>query len=103
MIASRRKELGLSQQELGRRAGLRREKISGIECQRVDMSLDELNRLLDALGLRIVVEKHEVIARTDGGEPKKPNSHGQRPELFEMASFIDGSRAKVIDWGKTPK
>lgn len=33
MIASRRKELGLSQQELGRRAGLRREKSAGLNAK----------------------------------------------------------------------
>ena len=103
LLASRRRELGLSQLELAQRAGLRREKLNRIESQRADIGLDELYRLFDVLGLRISVDKKPAAKENVQNQVAKPNSHGLMPNDFEKASFVDGSRARVVDWGKAPK
>ena len=103
LLSSRRRELGLSQQELAQRAGLRREKVNRIESQKADVGLDELNRLLDVLGLQISVEKKPVAKRIVVSEAAAQNSHGLMPDDFEKASFVDGSRARIINRGKVPK
>ena len=97
LLASRRRELGLSQQELADRVGMRREKVNRIESQRIEIGLGEISRLLDVVGLVISVEKKL------GAKQARSNSHGLAPRDFESASFFDGSKAKVIDWGKTPR
>lgn len=103
LLASRRREMGMSQQDLANRAGLRREKVNRIESQRADVGLDELCRLLDVLGLQISVGKKPAAKRFDESEVAKPDSHGLMPQNFAKASFVDGSRARVVDWGKAPK
>lgn len=99
LISSRRRALGLSQDALAARAGMRREKVNRIESQRIDVGLDELCRLLDAVGLEISVQ------RKSNAEPAAAvaNQHGLVPDEFDKASFIDGSRARIVDWGKIPR
>jgi transcriptional regulator with XRE-family HTH domain len=101
LLASRRRELGLSQQELADRVGMRREKVNRIESQRIEIGLGEISRLLDVVGLVISVEKKPGAKQSSS--KKALNSHGLEPGDFESASFFDGSRAKVIDWGKIPR
>lgn len=101
----------MSQQELAARAGLRREKVNRVESRGEDIGLDELCRLLDAVGLQLyVLEKEQggssshVSAPMDQVQSSLP--HSQRrlvPQDFHNASFIDGSRAKIVNWGKVPK
>ncbi len=96
LLASQRRRLGLSQQELAARAGLRREKVNRIESKAEDVSLEELCRLLDAVGLELVVQEKSAA----------PLSHAARqlaPREFDKASFIDGSKAKILSWGKVPR
>jgi len=96
LLASQRRRLGLSQQELAARAGLRREKVNRIESKAEDVSLEELSRLLDAVGLVLVVQEKSAA----------PLSHAARqlaPREFDKASFIDGSKAKILSWGKVPR
>lgn len=103
LLAARRRELGLSQQDLAQRAGLRREKVNRIESQRADVGLDELCRLLDVLGLQMSIDKKPADMRMVQRDVAKPDSHGLMPEDFAKASFVDGSLARVVDWGKAPK
>jgi len=102
LLSSRRRELGLSQQDLAQRAGLRREKVNRIESQKADVGLDELYRLLDVLGLQISVQR-KPAKRIVYSEVSKPDSHGLMPDDIAKASFVDGSRARIVDWGKVPK
>lgn len=102
-LAARRRELGLSQQELAERAGMRREKVNRIESQRIEIGLNELSRLLDVLGLEISIFRKSVANRAHSNQRAHVNSHGLAPEDFEKASFFDGSNAKVVDWGKAPR
>jgi len=97
VLASQRRRLGLSQQELAARAGLRREKVNRIESKAEDVSLEELSRLLDAVGL-------EFVVREKGEAASLPQSvRHLAPREFDKASFIDGSRAKILSWGKVPR
>jgi hypothetical protein len=49
------------------------------------------------------VGKKPAAKRFDESEVAKPDSHGLMPQNFAKASFVDGSRARVVDWGKAPK
>ncbi len=92
----------MSQQELAARAGLRREKINRIECKGEDVGVEDLCRLLDAVGLEL-----HVRAKGDAVSPSPPaDAPGARrlaPQAFHEASFIDGSKARIVDWGKVPR
>jgi len=105
MLASQRRRLGLSQQELAARAGLRREKVNRIESKAEDVSLEELCRLLDAVGLELVVrEKGEVLSSPASSAASLPQSARHlAPREFDKASFIDGAKAKILSWGKVPR
>jgi transcriptional regulator with XRE-family HTH domain len=98
LIAQRRKR-GISQRELAARAGLRREKLSRIESQAQNIGLDELCRLLDAAGLELQVRER------DPSRPQAAPAHPRAlaPREFDQAAFIDGSRAKILSWGKVPR
>jgi len=100
-IAARRKRLGLSQQQLALRAGLRREKVNRLESRGEDIALDGLCRLLDVLGLELQVgDKREPPAAR---KLNSPAAGYLVPKSFREVSFLDGSRAKVIRWGKLPR
>ena len=96
LLAAQRRRHGLSQQELAARAGLRREKVNRVESRGEDISIEEMSRLLDAVGLELVVREKSAA----------PLPHAA-PQLavrkFHKASFIDGSKAKILSWGKVPR
>lgn len=106
VLAARRRVLGLSQQELGLLAGLRREKINRIESQREDMSLIDLGRLLDAVGLTLVVTAKDGAAAPAGVLPSQipqaSNNHKLKPKRLSKATIADGAKAVIVSWGKVP-
>lgn len=104
-IASRRRRLGLSQQELASRAGLRREKVNRLESRGEDVGLDELCRLLDALGLELRVgDKREPAGAAAAGRRLESPAAGYLvPRKFREASFLDGAKARIVRWGKLPR
>jgi hypothetical protein len=60
-------------------------------------SLEELSRLLDAVGLELIVrEKGEAASLAQSVRHLAPRE-------FDNASFIDGSKAKILSWGKVPR
>jgi transcriptional regulator with XRE-family HTH domain len=97
----------MSQQELAARAGLRREKINRLESKGEDIGVDELCRLFDALGLELhVAKKGKAVspAALRAQSDFRSNSSSQlAPEEFHKAAFIDGAKARVLNWGKVPK
>ena len=100
MIASERRRLGLSQQELAAKAGLRREKVNRVESKQEDIGLEDVSRLLDALGLVLAVQrKDHAIAP---GLPAAAAPPRLVPPAFDKAAFIDGSKARILNWGKVP-
>ena len=102
ILASRRRSLGMSQLELAARAGLRREKLNRIESREQNIGIDELCRLLDVVGLELVVrEKGRAVEQ--GKSPSVPSGRRLVPQELHKASFIDGSRARILSWGKIPK
>ena len=112
ILASRRRQLGLSQQELASRAGLRREKINRVESKGEDVGVSELCRLLDAVGLELCVspkgeaESSSLPSASPRARRESPSSRfavKQVPQEFHKASFIDGSKAKILNWGKVPR
>jgi len=109
VLASRRRKLGMSQQELAARAGLRREKLNRIESKGENIGLDELCRVLDAVGLELHVREKEPPASRSAGQISRghpspsPSARRLAPKEFRKASFIDGSKAKILSWGKVPR
>ena len=100
LLASERRRLGLSQQQLAARAGLRREKVNRVESKGEDISLEELIRLLDAVGLELAIREKSQVP------PALSNSGAVRhlvPRSFEKAGLVDGSKVNVLRWGKIPK
>ena len=75
---------------------MRREKVNRVESRGEDISIEEMSRLLDAVGLELVVREKSAA----------PLPHAA-PQLavrkFHKASFIDGSKAKILSWGKVPR
>lgn len=108
MVAARRRMLGWSQLELAERAGLRREKVNRFESKGEDISFSDLCKVLDALGYEIVAApKHgnkEPIEHVEWRSSYIPPSEQNLvPQSFKQASLIDGSKARVIKWGKVPR
>lgn len=105
VLASHRRKLDMSQQELAARAGLRREKLNRIESRHQNIGFEELCRLLDAVGLELCVrERGEAKSFVESESPLR-SSRAPRlvPQDFHQASLIDGSKAKILSWGKVPK
>lgn len=103
LLASERRRLGLSQRELAAKAGLRREKINRVESKQEDIGLEEVSRLLDALGLVLVVQRRDgAIARSLAAAPVPLESRRLVPQAFDKAAFMDGSKARILSWGKVP-
>ncbi len=104
ILASERRRLCLSQQELAARAGLRREKVNRVESKQEDISFAEMSRLLDAVGLVLVAQKKgEAMPSSLPAAPDSNEARGLVPQEFDKASFIDGSKVKVLNWGKVPR
>jgi hypothetical protein len=85
---------------------LRREKVNRVESKGEDVSLEDLSRLLDAVGLELVVrEKSEAPSPSPASATASLSQSARHlaPQEFDKASFIDGSKAKILNWGKLPK
>lgn len=63
VIRSRRRGLGMTQQELCDRLGLRQPYLSGIENGRVQAQIGTILSLLDALGLSLVAEERRAAPK----------------------------------------
>lgn len=105
ILASQRRRLGLSQRELAVRVGMRREKVNRIESKGEDVSFEEMWRLLDAVGLELAIREKGEMFLPGSAAPAKLLGEGRvEPQQFSgEASFVDGSRAKILNWGKLLK
>ena len=103
VLASQRRRLGLSQQQLAARAGLRREKVNRVESKGDDISVEEMSRLLDAVGLELMVQEKRAAPAQSSALALSHSARLLAPRPVEEASFIDGSRAKILSWGKVPR
>jgi len=103
--------LGISQQKLAGLAGLRREKVCRLESKAEDIGLDDLCRLLDAVGLELVLSpkagksSKDPVERGSMRSLVSPAEAARRPapRSFARAAFIDGAKARVVNWGKIPR
>lgn len=94
----------MSQQELAAKAGLRREKLNRIESREQNIGIDELCRLLDVVGLELHVrEKGHAGEQGEYHAPPALSVRNLAPQEFHKASYIDGSKAKILSWGKIPR
>lgn len=84
---------------------MRREKVNRVESKGENISFEEMSRLLDAVGLVLVVhEKDKALAVSPALSAALPDdARHWVPREFDKASFIDGSKAKVLSWGKVPR
>ena len=103
ILASERRRLGMSQQELAARAGLRREKVNRLESKGEDVGLEELARLLDAVGMELAVCRKGQAPHLDLSSSLSEAKRDLVPQSFEKAAFVDGSKVRIISWGKLPK
>jgi transcriptional regulator with XRE-family HTH domain len=108
VVKARRRMLEMSQQALAERAGLRREKINRFESKGEDISFNDLCKVLDALGYEIIAApKHGKKESADDGKWRSsyipPAEQNLAPRSFKEAGLIDGSKARVINWGKVPR
>lgn len=105
-MAHRRKR-GISQRELAALSGLRREKVNRIENKAEDVGLEDLSRLLDALGLELVVREKAMADASQSSSPGRQDFSFYEKRLpardFRKAALIDGAKAKVVSWGRLPK
>lgn len=112
ILAAKRRALGLSQHQLALLAGLRREKVNRVESQHEDISLRDLGRLLDAVGLKLIVAVKDrddppsgvlqVSSRQAANSPQSPNHHKLKPTRISKAAIVDGAKAVIVSWGKAP-
>ncbi len=79
-------------------AGLRREKLNRVESRREDLGYDDMARLLDALGWELV-----AVRKSESAPDPAPDPRRLVPQSFRKAGFIDGAKAKIVDWGKIPR
>ena len=75
---------------------MRREKVNRVESKGEDISIEEMSRLLDAVGLELVVQEKSAA-------PLPQAARQLAPREFHKASFIDGAKAKILNWGKLPR
>ncbi len=79
----RRRELGLSQTELAARAGVSRQWLSAFESGKPGAELRLVIRLLDALGLQLMVDE---VTRGDRGRERSPGA-------VDLDALLDEHRA----------
>lgn len=96
--------LGLSQQELAALAGLRREKVNRFEGGMEDIFLSDLARLLRVLGLELRAAEYSPSSSGNDMVVERISDRQRQlvPAQLEEAAVLDGSKIKVIDWGRVP-
>lgn len=99
LIRARRRLLGLSQQELAALAGLRREKVNRFESGMEDIFLSDLARLLRVLGLELRAAEPDL---SGSGDAKSGGQRQLAPVPIGDGAILDGSKVKVLDWGRIP-
>ena len=82
---------------------MRREKVNRIESKGEDASFEEISRLLDAVGLVLLVQEKNAAPAPSSAPPLSHSSRPLAPRPVEEASFIDGSKSKILSWGEVPR
>ncbi len=82
-------ETGTTQSELSRLSGVRQPSISGFLSGRVDISDDQLDRLLCCMGFRLEVVRRPVIPELTRSERRSWQLHRRLSTLLNRKSFQD--------------
>lgn len=97
LLREARTRAGLSQQELGRRAGIAQSVVSVYEAGRRHPSLSTLGRLIDATGFELAVEVRPSRARLVGlSGPVGQRVRQQRWKILRTASAHGVSNLRVF-------
>ena len=90
-LRSLRKQRGLTQAELGKRLGIGQVRIAEIEARPGLVSVDQLVKLLAALGAGLVVRDHEGgSASSFAGPVRKPASSAPGPAGRKKPGAVSG-------------
>ena len=90
LIAESRLWMGLTQDELGRRAGTKQSRISELESLRGNVRFDTLDRVARELGLVITLERRHGFRLYATGEPRRTEIWiGDQTDLFQPATKGD--------------
>lgn len=82
-------ETGTTQSELSRLSGVRQPSISGFLSGRVDLSDDQLDRLLSCMGFRLEVIRRPVVPNLTRSERRSWQLHRRLSTLLNRESFED--------------
>lgn len=80
-------ETSTSQSHLSRLSGVRQPSISGFLSGRVDLSDDQLDRLLSCMGFRLEVVRRPVVPQLTRSERRSWQLHRQLSTLLNRQSF----------------
>ena len=82
-------ETSTTQSELSRLSGVRQPSISGFLSGRVDLSDDQLDRLLSCMGFRLEVVRRPVVPHLTRSERRSWQLHRRLSTLLNRESFKD--------------
>jgi len=80
-------ETGTTQSELSRLSGVRQPSISGFLSGRVELSDDQLDRLLSCMGFRLEVIRRPIVPRLTRSERRSWQLHRRLSTLLNRESF----------------
>ena len=80
-------ETGTTQSDLSRLSGVRQPSISGFLSGKVDISDDQLDRLLSCMGFRLEVVRRPVIPKLTRSERRSWHLHRRLSTLLNRESF----------------
>jgi transcriptional regulator with XRE-family HTH domain len=82
-------ETGTTQSDLSRLSGVRQPSISGFLSGKVDLSDDQLDRLLSCMGFRLEVVRRPVVPKLTRSERRSWQLHRRLSTLLNRQSFQD--------------
>jgi transcriptional regulator with XRE-family HTH domain len=82
-------ESGTTQSELSRLSGVRQPSISGFLSGRVELSDDQLDRLLSCMGFRLEVRRRPVVPKLTRSERRSWLLHRRLSTLLNRETFED--------------
>jgi len=86
VVRERREELHWTQTELARRAGMRQPAVARFEAGGTVPTIPLLERLAEALGLKLTVQMTPSASPTPVRDPEEPRAHRSKRRKGEMVS-----------------
>ena len=91
-------ETGTTQTDLSRLSGVRQPSISGFLSERVQLSDEQLDRLLSCMGRRLEVVRRPVLPQLTRSERRSGNSTANFPRDSTAAASNSGSPRLTETW-----